>query len=149
MAEILWVGFYGAATGNDTAQLARSIATVANAILPVSAFHSAPVASGLAIHMLAAVVLGVALAFAWRALSPRHLVGQDSYWFLPAALAVIWGLNFFVLLPLIGSDFVDLHRSFTEIVPYSTSLISKLLFGIAAAAVLTRKIRAQSVLVQA
>jgi hypothetical protein len=51
--------------------------------------------------------------------------------FSAAALAIVWGFNFFVLLPLISPDFVHL-------VPYPVSLASKLLFGLAAAEVLRR-----------
>jgi hypothetical protein len=150
VAEILWLGLYGAVSGNDIAELARSIVTVVGVILPVSPSLSASIASGLAIHMLAAVALGIVLAFALRALSLRNLVRGQEYRFLPAALAIIWVFNFFVLLPLISPYFADLHRSFTEIVPYPVSLLSKLLFGLAAAIVLTRarKTRDQPVFIR-
>jgi hypothetical protein len=100
--------------------------------------------------MLAAVALGIVLAFALRALSLRNLVRGQEYRFLPAALSIIWIFNFFVLLPLISPYFADLHRSFTEIVPYPVSLLSKLLFGLAAAIVLTRarKTRDQPVFIR-
>lgn len=148
IAEILWVGFYGSISGNDPAELARGIATVAGALVPISPFVSAPIASGLAIHMFAAVALGIALAFAWHVLSHRKLIGADEYKLLPGTLALIWVFNFFVLLPLISPYFSDLHRDFTEIVPYPVSLFSKLLFGLAAAAVLTRQTRAQALLIR-
>ncbi len=150
IVEILWIGFYGAVSGNDTIELARSIVTVIGAIVPLSPFLSTPVASGLAIHMFAAVALGIALAFAWRALALRNIVGGNEYRFLPAALAIIWAFNFFVLLPLISPYFGGLHQNFTEIIPYSVSLSSKILFGLAVAAVLTvaRKTGAQSVLIR-
>jgi hypothetical protein len=149
VSEILWLGFYGAASGHDTTELARNIATVIGVIIPVAPVLSAPVASGLAIHMFAAVALGIALAFAWCALSHRRRVEGDEYRLLPAALVIIWGFNFFVLLPLISPYFADLHRNFTEVVPYSVSLLSKLLFGTAVAAVFTlaKKTRTHPVLV--
>jgi hypothetical protein len=43
-----------------------------------------------------------------------------------AALAGVWAVNFFVVLPLVSPAFV-------HIVPYAVSLTSKLLFGVAAA----------------
>ena len=49
-----------------------------------------------------------------------------------AALAGVWALNFFVVLPIISPAFVHL-------VPYAVSLTSKLLFGVAAAATLRRQ----------
>ena len=48
-----------------------------------------------------------------------------------ASLATVWAINFFIVLPVISAPFVHL-------VPYSVSLMSKLLFGIAAAETLRR-----------
>ena len=48
-----------------------------------------------------------------------------------AALAAVWAINFFVILPVLSPAFVHL-------VPYSVSLMSKLLFGFAAAETLRR-----------
>ena len=45
-----------------------------------------------------------------------------------AALAGVWAVNFFVVLPIVSPAFV-------HIVPYAVSLTSKLLFGVAAAEV--------------
>ena len=45
------------------------------------------------------------------------------------ALAGVWAINFFVVLPIVSPAFV-------HVVPYAVSLTSKLLFGVAAAAVL-------------
>jgi hypothetical protein len=146
VAEILWVVFYGAVVGNDTAEVARSITAVVNAALPISHLIDAPVASGLAIHMLAAVVLGIALAFIWSAQWLRKFAVGNEFTLLPAVLAIIWAFNFFVILPLISPYFADLHRSFTEILPYPVSLFSKLLFGLAAAAVLKRTVADRPVL---
>ena len=49
-----------------------------------------------------------------------------------AALAGVWAINFFVVLPIVSPAFVHM-------VPYAVSLTSKLLFGVAAAAVLRRQ----------
>jgi hypothetical protein len=45
----------------------------------------------------------------------------------------VWAVNFFVVLPVINPQFVDL-------VPYAISLVSKVLFGVAAAGTLQRAI---------
>jgi len=45
--------------------------------------------------------------------------------FMLAALAGVWAVNFFVVLPIVSPSFV-------HIVPYAVSLTSKLLFGVAA-----------------
>ena len=42
------------------------------------------------------------------------------------ALVAVWAVNFFVVLPVVNPDFVT-------VVPYAASLISKTLFGVAAA----------------
>jgi len=44
----------------------------------------------------------------------------------------VWAVNFFVVLPSIDPDFIHL-------VPYSVSLVSKVLFGLAAAEALRRQ----------
>lgn len=126
LAEIAWVSAYAQASGASAAAVARGVTTAAGAM---AAFPHAPVAAGIAIHMGLATVLGVALALAWRALTPR--LGANPYGFALAALAGVWAMNFFMVLPALGSDFGGL-------MPYPVSLISKLLFGVAAAEVLRR-----------
>ncbi len=138
VAEVLWVSLYGAATGADTAEVARSISTVIGTVLPMAPWLDMPVVFGLMSHMLASAAIAVALVFLWHVRSIRAAVGDNEYTFLVAALAVIWAFNFFVLLPAIGPYFADVQRSFTEILPYPVSLFSKLLFGLSAAAVMRR-----------
>ena len=133
IAEILWIGFYGALTGTDMTVLAQGVAAVIG--LPLSFVTDAPVASGLVIHMIIAVALGIALALTWRTLSLRTPIGS-VYQVLPAILAMIWVFNFFVLLPIVSPHIDGVQQSFAELVPYPVSLFSKLLFGFAAAAVL-------------
>jgi len=131
VAEVLWISIYAAATGANAATLARGVTTAAGAstLLPV-----APVVFGIMIHMTLAVALGIALAFAWRALSAFWLERAGLYAFVLAVLASVWAINFFIVLPLISPDFVLL-------IPYPVSLLSKLLFGVAAAAVLRHQDR--------
>jgi hypothetical protein len=127
LAEIAWVSLYAAVTGGDAAILARGVTTAVGvtALLP-----AAPVAIGITVHMLLAVVLGVALAGLWQALSRTQSTGS-LYGVALAVLAGVWVFNFFVALPLISPAFVHL-------VPYPVSLLSKLLFGLAAAETLRR-----------
>lgn len=126
LAEVAWVSVYSAMTGGDAAVLARGVTTAAgvSALLPAS-----PAALGVAVHMALAVMLGIALAFAWQELSAHGLTASRPYPFMLSALSVVWAINFFVVLPVVSPAFVHL-------VPYGASLASKLLFGIAAAAVL-------------
>ena len=92
---------------------------------------AAPVAMGIAVHMVFAVLLGVALAGLWQVLARRDSRGSGLYAVALAVLATIWAINFFVILPVVSPAFVLL-------VPYSVSLTSKLLFGLAAAETLRR-----------
>jgi hypothetical protein len=126
LAEMLWVSLYASVTGLDAAIVARGVTTAvgAQALVP-----NAPAAAGIAIHMALAVTLGIALASMWQVLPEgwrkAHLI------FGAAALTCVWATNFFVVLPIVSPDFV-------HVVPYSVSLASKLLFGLAAAHVLHR-----------
>jgi len=123
MAEIAWVTLYAAITGGNAAVLARGVTSAAgvDALLPAS-----PVVLGVAVHMTLAVMLGVALVGLWSALRERRPGLTNPYPFMLAALAGVWAVNFFVVLPIVSPAFVDM-------VPYAVSLTSKLLFGLAAA----------------
>ena len=125
LAEMAWVTLYAAATGANPAALARGVTTAAgmNTLLPAD-----PIALGVTVHMGIAVTLGIVLAFAWRALSSGRAQTISPFPFTVAALASVWAINFFVVLPIVSPAFIQL-------VPYSVSLISKLLFGVAAAGV--------------
>ena len=134
LAEIAWVSLYATAIGGDAAILARGVTTAAGV---TSWLPAAPVTMGIVVHMVAALVLGIALAGLWQALARRHGTGS-LYAVTIAALAGVWALNFFVVLPVVSPAFVDLA-------PYSVSLLSKLLFGIAAAETLRRCAMAEAV----
>jgi len=126
LAEVAWVTLYAGMTGGDPAVLARGVTTAAglSALLPAS-----PVALGVTVHMALAVALGVALALAWSALRGARPGLSNPYPLMLAALSGVWATNFFIVLPIVSPAFV-------HIVPYAVSLASKLLFGVAAAAVL-------------
>jgi hypothetical protein len=128
LAEIAWISLYAFATGGNAAILARGVTTAAgvSALLPAS-----PATLGVTVHMTLAVTLGAALAFAWRAFSANRGGLANPYPFMLAALAGVWAVNFLVVLPLVSPAFIPM-------VPYAVSLISKLLFGAAAAEILRR-----------
>lgn len=131
IAEIVWILFYGAVANGDSAAVARAVTATVTPILPRAALFGEPVLSGILVHMALAVAMGVALVFAWRSLAGRWPRRVNEYAFMAGALTIVWTMNFFVVLPLINPDFVQL-------VPYSASLASKLLFGLAAAVMLRR-----------
>jgi hypothetical protein len=129
LAEIAWVTLYAGATGADPSTLARAVTTAAgvSALLP-----SAPVALGVTVHMSLAVALGIGLSFGRRALSLHRWDIASPFPFMLAALVGVWVINFFVLLPGISPAFIHL-------VPYPVSLVSKVLFGLAAAEAFNRQ----------
>jgi hypothetical protein len=128
-AEIAWVTLFAEATGADPATVARGVTTAAG----VSAlFPAEPVALGVTVHMALAVTLGIALSFGWRTLSSHRLGIAGLYPFMLVALIGVWAVNFFMVLPGISPAFIHL-------VPYPVSLMSKILFGLAAAEVFRRQ----------
>jgi hypothetical protein len=134
VAEIVWVTLFADVTGGNPAVLARGVTTAAgvSALLPAS-----PIALGVAVHMMLAVSLGIALCFAWSALRDCRPGLTDPYPFMLVALAGVWAINFFVVLPIVSPAFVHM-------VPYAVSLTSKLLFGVAAAEALRRQTQSMS-----
>ena len=135
-AEIAWIAAYGAASGHDTTAVARAISTTIAWVLPGGSPIAGSIGFGIAFHMIAAVGLGLALAFVWRELMAREPAVVNEYTFMAGALTIVWAFNFFVVLPQISPALPDVHHAFVEIVPYLASLISKLLFGLAGAAVI-------------
>ncbi len=128
LAEIAWVTLYADVTGGNAAVLARGVTTAAGL---ASLFPSLSAALGIALHMALAVTLGIALAFAWRGFSFRR-EAVSPFPLVLAALAGVWVVNFFLVLPIVSPAFVHL-------MPYSVSLVSKMLFALAAAEVLRRQ----------
>jgi len=119
LAEVAWIAIYAALTAADAGAVARG---VSDTLVGQTAL---PVLNGLGIHMSLAALLGIGIASALQAAGPR-LRGISEYVAVLAVLTAVWAVNFFVVLPLINPQFVQL-------VPYAASLISKLLFGLAAA----------------
>ncbi len=129
LAEVGWIWLYSGLSGDDPAAIAAAVtATFFPLTGPVA------VLSGLVIHMVLAAALGAALAIGLRGLGPRLASRGGDLWAVTLALALVWGVNFFILLPILNPGFV-------HIVPLPVSLISKLSFGLAAALVLHRKSR--------
>jgi len=126
LAEVVWIALYARLSGGDSTAVARGIT---ESLFPGvgSALVAAPL--GIAIHMALAIVLGIAIAAMLRTGLPRvHGTALEPVITI-ALLAGVWGVNFFLVLPVINPAFVAL-------VPYSVSLISKMLFGFSAALVM-------------
>ena len=124
LAEIGWISLYGAAMGMPIESVAQE---VTRSVLPVFGDSSWSVWLGILVHLILALGVGVLLAFAIRFLL-RDNGGAYSDLAVILALAVVWAVNFFVTLPHLNPEFVNL-------LPYSVTLLSKLFFGLSAATV--------------
>jgi hypothetical protein len=87
------------------------------------------VMAGVAIHMVIALMLGIAVVLAIRSLTPTRRQTYLEPIIIVGLLVGIWAFNFFAVLPRINPGFITL-------IPYGASFASKVLFGIAAASVL-------------
>jgi hypothetical protein len=125
-AEVLWVAAYGAVTGTSAVPVARGVTA---ALVPgLQALPYAPVL-GIALHMMLAVGLGIAVATALRAPLVRVVSGWSQSLVVVLVLGAVWSFNFLVLLP-------GLDPAFVTLLPMAVTLVSKLLFGVSAAAIL-------------
>lgn len=122
MAEVLWVVAATAMLGSDGWAIARAVGAT---VLPAMAASSLAPWIGLVIHFL----LSIALASVFVRAFGRQRSTATLFLGALGALATVWAFNFFLLLPLINPAFVSL-------LPYPVTLVSKLLFGVAMAAVL-------------
>src|SRR5262249_54157975 len=107
LAEVAWIGVYGAISGVSVDLVAQG---VTRSIVPSFGASSSSAWVGIFIHLILAIGLGVGVAFAIRFLLRGHNQVYAG------------------VLPYLNPGFVDL-------LPYSVTLVSKLLFGVAAATV--------------
>jgi len=127
-AEVAWVSLYSNATETSGMIVAQQVTA---SVVPAAAGLPAAPLLGIAIHMLLSVVLGLAFAVTiWRLAAPR--LGAAAFLATAAfSLALVWAINFFVVLPMLNPAFVTL-------MPYGITLASKVLFGITMGSVLLR-----------
>jgi hypothetical protein len=117
--EVVWVALFCLISPLQSSLVAEEIA---RSFMPQITGTSA-LAAGLIIHyVLAVLVAGIVAIVLLRLLGNRF----DTRSVIAAstvALAAIWAINFFVILPLVNADFVTL-------MPYAVTLASKLGFGV-------------------
>jgi hypothetical protein len=121
-AEVIWVSL----STTNAAAVARGVTAT---VSPQLAASGLGVAAGTAIHMLIALALGIAATIAIRSLMSADRPAYLEPLIVVGLLTAIWAFNFFILLPIVNPPFATL-------LPYGASLVSKVLFGIAAASVL-------------
>jgi hypothetical protein len=125
LAEVGWISAYGAATGTPVLPVVRGIV---ESMIPQAAASPWAPALGVLIHLGLAVMLGIGLAIAVRNVAYRFANRHSEFGVSVLVLSAVWSVNFLILLPYINPGFVHL-------LPYSVTLLSKLLFGLAAAAI--------------
>jgi len=125
-AEVVWVGVYSGVSGGSAAQVAADITRTFD---PALGSGTLAVPIGLAIHFGLAIGLGLALTLLIRKTLPKLAGTFAEVSLIIAALAVVWAVNFLVILPIVNPAFVS------EL-PLAVSFASKLLFGLGAGLVL-------------
>ena len=128
LTEVIWISLYSFSTGTPIAPIANAItATVypaANVLLLAPVF-------GLVIHMILSVMLALGFGyFIWPLVARLFRSTQTTLIASITTLALVWKINFFVLLPTWNPEFISL-------LPLETTLVSKLLFGVTMGFVLT------------
>jgi hypothetical protein len=116
LAEIAVIWLYETLTGGNPADVARGVASAVR-------LDGASAIVGVTVHMVLAVALGIGLAAVLRPVGRRAPIGA-VFPFMLCGLAIIWGINFFIVLPVVSPSFVQL-------LPYAVTLASKLAFGLA------------------
>ncbi|HLD14719.1 MAG TPA: hypothetical protein VJB18_08410 [Burkholderiales bacterium] len=121
LAELVWIAGYCLAVGTDGWQVARAVTA---AFVPDSASLLGAATMGVVIHFLLSIAL--AGGFATYLLIPvlRHRSTAVTMAISTVALAAVWAVNFFVILPVV-------HPAFVQLLPYPVTLLSKLCFGLA------------------
>jgi hypothetical protein len=122
LAEVIVVEVYCAATGASATNVARQIASAVG-------LDGASAWAGLAVHLILAAMLGVALTRAWTMTRQGPARELPLFELTLLMLTIVWAINFFIVLPVLSPGFVTL-------LPLSVTLVSKLMFGVAAAVTL-------------
>ena len=126
LAEIIWVSLYASFTSLTAAAIAREVTA---SLLPIYSPGVGGALLGLLIHMLLSIALGFAFAYVlWKPfVRSRGIVATLVFSVL--TLASVWAINFFVVLP-------SLNPLFIELMPYTVTFASKMLFALVMAVTL-------------
>lgn len=127
LAEVVWVQLYSSLAGLSGAEVARQVTA---SLWPGAAEAAFAPGLGIAIHLALSLLLAVCFATLVWAPFLRRRGPAASLAAASAVLAAIWAVNFLAVLPIVNPEFVGL-------LPYSVTFGSKLLFGLAMAAVLS------------
>ncbi len=128
LAEVVWIGLYSFTVNMPMSDVGRAIAAT---VYPASAeLYLAPVL-GLVIHMVLSVLLAFGFgSLIWPMVERMFHNKTTTMVASIATLAIVWKINFFLLLPVWNPEFVS-------ILPLTVTFASKILFGLAMGSVLT------------
>ncbi len=117
--EVIWVSLYSSFSSVSGVEIARQVTA---SLFPFAADLSIAPMLGLIIHLLLSLVL--VLLFITIVLKPVFVrYGKPGIMLSSLiTLALVWKINFFIVLPLINPSFISL-------MPLLITFISKLLFG--------------------
>lgn len=134
LAEVIWVQIYATLTGHSSMEVARQVTA---SVLPDMTDAAAAPGLGLIIHFALSLLVALGYSiFVWKPFLQQR--GPAAAIAVAAGvLASIWAMNFLLILPIVNAEFVAL-------LPYTVSLGSKILFGLAMATVLYTAQRAVS-----
>ncbi len=120
LAEVLWIGASAMALGVDGWRVVREVAVT---VLPVAADSSTAPALGFIVHFVLSIALAAGFVHVLERVRPQTGPGA---WLAAAvvSLAIVWSVNFLVVLPWLNPAFVTL-------LPFGITFISKLLFAVA------------------
>jgi hypothetical protein len=129
--EVVWVTAYSAVTGHSAALVARQVTAT---VFPAVSAGVPGVVLGVALHFALSLLLAlIYVRLVWVPFARRWSEGA-ALAAAVGALALVWCLNFLLVLPGVNPVFVAL-------LPYPVSLASKLLFGVAMAGALRDGVR--------
>lgn len=120
--EVLWIALATVLLGVEGWQVSRAVTAT---VFPAYAVAEFAPWVGLAIHFALSFALAAVFVYA----AGRRLRGVALFAAATVSLGAVWSINFLVLLP-------ALNPVFTTLLPHPVTLVSKLLFGVAMAAVL-------------
>ena len=128
LAEVIWIALYAFVTGAALSPIGSAITST---VYPAaSELLLAPVL-GLIIHMSLSVLLAFGFGLLiWPLMARFFHFKQAALLASIVTLAIVWKINFFLLLPVWNPEFIGL-------LPLSVTLTSKLLFGVAMGMVLS------------
>jgi hypothetical protein len=119
MMEVLWVSLYSSFSSVSTAEISRQVTA---SLFPFATDSSIAPVLGIVIHLL--LSFGLALLFITIVLKPVFArYGKPGIMISSViTLALVWKINFFIVLPLLNPSFIGL-------MPLLVTFISKFLFG--------------------